>query len=51
MKGIRQDVQNKTLEKYPRAFYLLCVYSNLSTQISNDTASFSAEITTIYFIA
>lgn len=47
MKGVRKGVQNRILEKYPRAFYVPCACHSLNLVV-NDAASSSTE-TTFFF--
>jgi hypothetical protein len=47
-KGVRKGVQNKILEKYPRAFYVPCACHSLNLVV-NDAASSSRETTTLFF--
>ncbi|XP_065678121.1 zinc finger MYM-type protein 1-like [Hydra vulgaris] len=47
MKGVRKGVQNRILEKYPRAFYVPCACHSLNLVV-NDAASSTTE-TTFFF--
>ncbi|XP_004207829.3 zinc finger MYM-type protein 1-like [Hydra vulgaris] len=47
MKGVRKGVQNRILEKYPRAFYVPCACHSLNL-VGNDAASSTRE-TTFFF--
>lgn len=45
MKGVRKGVQNRILEKYPRAFYVPCACHSLNLVV-NDAASCTTETAT-----
>lgn len=49
MKGVRKGVQNRILEKYPRAFYVPCACHSLNLVV-NDAGSSSTETTTFFSI-
>lgn len=49
MKGVRKGVQNRILEKYPRAFYVPCACHSLNLVV-NDAASSSTETTTFFLL-
>ncbi|XP_012564173.3 zinc finger MYM-type protein 1-like [Hydra vulgaris] len=49
MKGVRKGVQNRILEKYPRAFYVPCACHSLNLVV-NDAASSTTETTFFFFL-
>ena len=49
MRGVRKGVQNRILEKYPRAFYVPCACHSLNLVV-NDAASSSTETITFFSI-
>ena len=49
MKGVRKGVQNRILEKYPRAFYVPCACHSLNLVV-NDAASSSTETINFFSI-
>ena len=48
MKGVRKGVQNRILEKYPRAFYVPCACHSLNLVV-NDAATTSTDTTAFFF--
>ena len=49
MKGVRKGVQNRILEKYPRAFYVPCACHSLNLVV-NDAATTSTDTTAFFSI-
>ena len=49
MKGVRKGVQNRILEKYPRAFYVPCACHSLNLVV-NDAATTSTDTTAFFLL-